>query len=98
MRKIANSTCTECHYIFPRNEMVQRTVTEHGGFSLGFSQSFTNNSKRGNPRGGIRTYYRNKKVWMCDSCCEMINKSEIRSTLVVFGLIGVVIGGIYLGM
>lgn len=74
MKKIAQSTCTVCHYIMPRTEMQQRVEVENAGYGLGISGNL--NNKRSNPRGGIRTYYRKKKVWICNDCCKVIDRKD----------------------
>jgi len=76
MRKMAQSTCDSCHYIFPRNEMVRTVVSERSGSSVGLSTNFTSKNNRSNPRGSGRIYYRNRKVWICSECHKANQRSE----------------------
>lgn len=86
--KIAQSTCTECHGIFPRTYMQQVTVTENAGTSWGLAKNLKQGST---PRGSFRVYRRNKKVWICNKCIS----SKIEKENIAWGwflLIGCVVG------
>ena len=77
---VAKSTCTSCHHIYPRNTMVQRTVSTPSGHSNGAGVSFSNlmgNGKK-NPRYHVsrRQYHRNRKVWLCVECAAHVAKGE----------------------
>jgi len=76
MRKIAQSTCESCHYIFPRDEMVRTVLSERSGSSVGLSTNLTSKNNRSNPRGSGRVYYRNRKVWICSACHKSNRRSE----------------------
>ena len=92
MRKMAQSTCESCHYIFPRNEMVRTVISERSGTSVGLSTNLTSKNKRSNPRGSGRIYYRNRKVWICSKCHKANQRSEWLSF--VFWLV-VIVGIVY---
>ena len=76
MRKMAQSTCDSCHYIFPRNEMVRTVISERSGSSVGLSTNLTSKNNRSNPRGSGRVYFRNKKVWICSQCHKASKRKD----------------------
>jgi len=75
-RKIAQSTCTQCHGIFPRTEMKQVTIEEDSGSSFGLS---TNPSpkRKNSTRLSARNYKRKRKVWVCNECLSKKSGSGI---------------------
>jgi len=86
MNNIAKSTCAECHHIFPRTEMQQITVKENAGTSFGVSQG--RNGK--NRRYSGRTYTRNRKVWMCNSCAAK-HKGKESSAIFFFAAVLIIV-------
>ena len=87
MRKMAQSTCESCHYIFPRKEIIRTVLSERAGSSVGLSANLTSKNNRSNPRGSGRIYYRNKKVWICSEC----NKTSRMNDFLIFTFWAVVI-------
>ena len=82
--KIAKSTCVSCHKILPRTEMQQVSQKVYSGSSIGASTNLFANSKgKRNTRVSGRDYYRNRKVWMCNSCAKE-NKTSDGSRLYTF--------------
>lgn len=94
--KIAKSTCVSCHKILPRTEMQQVAQRVHSGSSIGASMNlFANNKGKRNTRVSGRDYYRNKTVWMCNSCAKENKTSDgsllytlLGWALVIFVFIG----------
>jgi len=86
--KIAKSTCVSCHKILPRTEMQQVAQRVHSGSSIGASMNlFANNKGKRNTRVSGRDYYRNKKVWMCNSCAKENKTSSRLYTLLGWALV-----------
>ena len=55
----------KCHYRKPANEMRKKTIQVESGTSLGI---YGFGSGKGKARGSVRKHFRNKEVWICDSC------------------------------
>ena len=89
-KKIANSTCTKCHGIFPRTEMKQVTVQENSGSSFGISANPSSKVKN-STRLSARNYTRNKKVWVCNDCVKLSGgaiSNFIKNIVVISLLLG----------
>jgi len=72
--------------------MVRVTLSEASGSSVGFTTNLSStNNRRSNPRGGVRKYYRNRKVWVCSECHRSDKVSEWLSF--VFWLV-VIVGSV----
>jgi len=63
--KVARTSCSVCHTLTPKNEMVLQKYVEHSGSSIGGS---FNPNKSNSTRLSGREYYRNKKRWVCNTC------------------------------
>lgn len=68
-KKIAQSTCTRCHGIFPRTEMKHIKIKVNSGSSFGLSTNPSSKVKN-STRVSTRTYVSNKKVWVCNTCLK----------------------------
>ena len=78
MKKMSQSTCVECHYIFPRNEMQQRVYHEASGRGVGLSKNLKSGSVT---RASIRQSNRITKKWVCIDCNSKLKNKDYLSNL-----------------
>ena len=65
MNRVATASCEICFTHTPKNEMVLKTRLVQAGESVGVS---FNPKKFTTSRFSVRSHYRKKKMWICNSC------------------------------
>ena len=85
--KISTKECYKCHFRKPANEMKKETIQVESGSSLGI---YGIGPGKGKARGSVRKHFRNKEVWICDSC-NAIRAKEAGATLKIWGIVLVII-------
>jgi len=80
-KRYATCTCEYCYAIVPKNEAFEDIVTEESGTSSGSSSpryimgDFSNYYR--SQRTYERTFYRNRKIWICLDCMNKLNEQQI---------------------
>jgi hypothetical protein len=92
MNRVATASCEICFTHTPKNEMVLKTRLVQAGESVGVS---FNPKKFTTSRFSVRSHYRKKKMWICNSCWSQ--RPNYIKTLFLTFFLGPVFIPIYLG-